>query len=489
MKNVSLKSVQVRLSAGHTLPVEMHKIKVVQKVHFLPVEARLDAMRAAGFNTFLLKTGSIFLDMLTDSGMNAMSDQQLSAMMVADDAYAGSESFDRLQAAVKNVFGQDLVLPVHQGRAAEHIIAKTFVKAGDVVPMNYHFTTTRAHIELIGGRVLELYADDALQTKSSNLFKGNIDLNKLERAIHEYGPAKIPYIRMEASTNLLGGQPFSMSNLHAVSELAKKHGIMLVIDASLIGENAYFIKRREAGFADRSVQSLMREMTDLADITYISARKSGSARGGLIMTRDRALFDKMRDLVPLFEGFLTYGGMSTKEIEAIAVGLTELADEDVAGSTPTMVEFLVNTLDHNGVPVITPPGALGCHVDAMKFLPHVPQQQYPAGALAAAFFIISGVRGMERGTISTDRDPTTGEEIMADLELLRLAVPRRTYTLSQVIFAADRMKWLYEHRDLVGGLKFVEEPAVLRFFVGRLDTVDDWPQRLVKAFRADFGAL
>ena len=229
-------------------------------------------------------------------------------------------------------------------------------------------------------------------------------------------------------------------------------------------------------------------MAGLADITYLSARKSGSSRGGMILTNSKVIFEQMRDLVPLFEGFLTYGGMSTKEIEAIAVGLMEMLNEDVAGSSPSMVQFLVSMLEKEGVPVITPAGALGCHVDAMKFIPHVPQNQYPAGALAAAYFIISGTRGMERGTISTDR-AQSGEEIMADVELLRLAIPRRAYTASQMMFVADRLKWLLEHKDLVGGLRFVEEPPVLRFFLGRLEAVSDWPQRLVEAFRKDFGEI
>ena len=488
MKNTELKSVNIRLSAGDTIPVEMHKIRMVQETYLWPVERRAAAMAEAGYNTFLLKTKDIFLDMLTDSGTNAMSDKQIAAMMVSDDAYAGSQSFTKLEATIKKAFNQDLILPVHQGRAAEHIISQVFVKPGMVVPMNYHFTTTRAHIELAGGEILELYGDDALQTTSDDPFKGNIDLQKLERIIEEYGADKIAYIRMEASTNLIGGQPYSMSNYRAVKEVASKHGLMLVLDASLIGENAYFIKKREPGYENATIQSICHEMVGLADITYLSTRKSGSSRGGLILTNSKEIFEQMRDLVPLFEGFLTYGGMSTKEIEAMAVGLDEMLNEDVAGASPNMVEFLVKMLDKEGVPVITPAGALGCHIDSMKFIPHVPQNQYPAGALAAAYFIVSGTRGMERGTISTDR-AQSGEEIMADVELLRLAIPRRAFTASQMMFVADRLKWLLEHRDLVGGLRFTEEPPVLRFFLGRLEPVSDWPEKLVEAFRKDFGEI
>ncbi len=488
MKKFKLQSLELKLSAGGTIPVEMHKIKIVQKITLLPVAERLAAMRAAGFNTFLLPSKNVFLDMLTDSGTNAMSDQQLSAMMVADDAYAGSESFARLERAITTVLGQKLVLPVHQGRAAEHIISQVFVKKGCVIPMNYHFTTTRAHIELAGGTVAELYFPEALTTKSTNPFKGNIDLERVEALIKEYGVERVPYIRMEASTNLIGGQPFSMENLHGVRRLANKYGILVVIDGSLVGENAFFIKQREPGYADRTMQSILTEIASLSDVFYVSARKSGSSRGGFITTNNRDLFIKMRDLVPLFEGFLTYGGMSTKEIEAIAVGLLDMMDEDVSGSGPALVDFLVNTADGMGLPVITPPGALGCHVNAGMFLPHLPQAVYPAGALAAAFFIIAGVRSMERGTISMDRDQQ-GKELYADMELMRLAVPRRCYTASQMLFVADRLKWLYNHRDLVGGLRFVEEPPVLRFFLGRLEAIGDWPERLVETCRRDFGEM
>jgi tryptophanase len=476
----------IRFHSGATIPVELHKVRIVQKLHLRPVEERLAAIRKGGFNTFLLNTNDIFLDMLTDSGTNAMSDNQVSSMLQADDAYAGSQSFYRMERALQEVFGKQYVLPVHQGRAAENVISMTFIKEGDVIPMNYHFTTTKAHMELNGGRIEEIYTDEGLKIKSNHPFKGNIDVARLNELIDKHGPEHIPFIRFEASTNLIGGQPFSLANMKEVKAIADRHNIMVVLDASLIGENAYFIKVREAEYASASIKEILHEMCDMADIVYFSSRKVSSTRGGGICTDSEDLFLKMRDLVPLYEGFTTYGGMSVREIEAMAVGMIETLDETIIGQSPSFIEYAVNELEKMGIPVVTPAGALGCHIDAMGFLPHVPQEEYPAGALAAALFIISGVRGMERGTISSVRDEN-GNDILADMELLRLAFPRRVFTLSQTMFLLDRINWLFQNRDLVGGLKFVDEPEVLRFFMGRLDAVSDWPERLVKKFKEDFG--
>ncbi|HKK66716.1 MAG TPA: tryptophanase, partial [Bacteroidales bacterium] len=411
------------------VPVEMHKVRIVQKIHLRPIDERLDAIKKGGYNTFLLNTNDVFLDMLTDSGTNAMSDNQVSSMLQADDAYAGSQSFYRMEEALKDVFGTEYILPVHQGRAAENVVSQVFIKEGDVIPMNYHFTTTKAHMELNGGKIFEIFTDEALKIKSNHPFKGNIDIQKLKDLIKEYGPERVPFIRLEASTNLIGGQPFSMQNMREVKAVADEHDIMVVLDASLIGENAWFIKQREAEFKNTSIRDILRMMCNFSDIVYFSSRKVSSTRGGGICTNNKELFLKMRDLVPLYEGFLTYGGMSVREIEAMAVGLRETTDETVISQSPSFIEFAVKELEKRDIPVITPAGALGCHIDAMSFLPHVPQAEYPAGALAAALFIISGVRGMERGTISSVRDEN-GDDILADVELLRLAFPRRVFTLS-----------------------------------------------------------
>lgn len=478
--------VKVKFFSGEDIPLELHKVRVVQKLHLRPVEERLKAMQAAGFNTFQLTTLDVFLDMLTDSGTNAMSDNQVASMLRADDAYAGSQSFFRMEAAVREVFGKQYVIPVHQGRAAENVLSRAFIKQGDVIPMNYHFTTTKAHMEINGGKIFEIYTDEALKIKSSFPFKGNMDIAKLKALIKEHGAARIPFIRLEASTNLIGGQPFSIANMRKVRKVADQHGIMVLLDASLIGENAYFIKQREAKFKNSSIKDILLTMCGLVDMIYFSSRKVSSTRGGGICTGNKELFLKVRDLVVLFEGFVTYGGMSVREIEALAVGMYETTDETVISQSPSFIAYLVNQLDKLGIPVVTPAGALGCHLDAMGFLPHVPQKEYPAGALAAALFIISGVRGMERGTISSVRDDQ-GNDILADVELLRLAFPRRVFTLSQTKFVLDRLTWLYKNRELVGGLKFVDEPTVLRFFMGRLAPTSNWPERLVKQFKKDFG--
>jgi len=476
----------VKFYSGDVTPLEMHKVRVVQKLNLLPIEERKESIFGAGFNTFLLQNKDVYLDMLTDSGTNAMSDNQIAAMSVADDSYAGSASYTKLEKAINEVFNQKYFLPVHQGRAAEHIIAKTFALPGKVVPMNYHFTTTKAHIEMIGGVVEEIYTDEALKIKSDFPFKGNMDINKLNKVIEKWGAENVAYIRFEAGTNLIGGQPFSMANLREVSAIAKAHNIMVLMDTSLINENLYFIKVREEGYQDKPIKEILHEMMSYTDFSYFSGRKVSCTRGGGICTNNHDIYMKMRDWVPLYEGFLTYGGMSVREIEAMAVGLNETLDFDVISHSPSFIKYLVEALDKKGIPVITPSGGLGCHLDAGGFLPHVPQTQYPAGALAAAMYIASGIRGMERGTISSVRD-ANGDDVLADVELLRLAFPRRVFTLSQIKYAEDRIQWLYDNRELVGGLEWTEEPPVLRFFVGKLKPIGDWVDKLVAKFRQDFG--
>jgi tryptophanase len=479
---------QIKLTNGKIIPVEMHKVKIVQKTYLQTAQGRLKALENAGYNTFSLRSRDVFLDMLTDSGTNAMSDNQLAAMMQADDAYAGSESFYRLADAVQEVLGFQYVMPVHQGRAAEHLLAKTFVKPGMVVIMNYHFTTSKAHVELQGGKVLELCGDEAFNTQSSNRFKGDMDLDKLQAAIAEHGAENVAYIRMEATTNLIGGQPFSIQNLRDVKKIAEANHIPLVFDGSLISENAFLVKQREPEFAKASVKEIYQEMMSLVDILYMSGRKSTAVRGGMIATNQRAVYDLILPWLPVYEGFTTYGGMSTKEVEAMAIGVREMCDENTAASGAEFVEYFVRRLGEQGVPVVTPAGGLACHVDAKLFLPHIPSLQYPAGALAAAIYLVSGVRSMERGTISMDRD-ANGNEVASDMELARLAVPRRTYTMSQIEYAVDRISWLHQHKDLVKGLHFTQEPPVLRFFIGRLEALDNWGSDLIKAFEGDLGSI
>lgn len=477
---------KVRFASGENVPLEMHKVRIVQKLELPPIEARLKAVSEAGNNTFLLRNRDVFMDMLTDSGVNAMSDQQVAAMMVADDAYAGSATYERLEAKLREIFGLHYILPTHQGRACENILAQVLVTPGSIVPMNYHFTTTKAHIVLNGGSVEEIIADAGLEVTSDAPFKGDMDIAKLEGLVATHGAEKIAFVRMEAGTNLIGGQPISLRNLADIRRVCDANGLILVLDASLLADNLWFIKTRDPACADLTIREITRKIADLCDIIYFSARKLGCARGGGICIRDEGLYRRMRGLVPLYEGFLTYGGMSVREIEALTVGLDETMDEDMISQGPQFIAYMVDELVKRGVPVITPAGGLGCHVDVMRFLPHVAQAQYPAGALASALYIVSGVRGMERGSLSEQRNPD-GTEVYSNMELLRLAMPRRVFTLSQVKYAVDRIDWLYRNRELVGGLTFVEEPEILRFFYGRLAPVGDWQEKLVAKFRADLG--
>ncbi len=477
---------QVKFSSGEQIPLEMHKVRIVQKLHLPSIERRAEAIAEAGNNTFLLRNADVFMDMLTDSGVNAMSDRQQAAMLLADDSYAGSATFERLYDKLFEVFGMPYFLPAHQGRAAEHILARSLVKPGSVIPMNYHFTTTKAHIVLAGGRVEELYTDEGLKVDSDHPFKGNMDIDKLRACIARVGPENIPFVRLETGTNLIGGQPHSLQNLRDIREVCDEYGLLLVMDGSLLSDNLWFIQVREESEAHKSIAEITREIADLCDVFYFSARKITCARGGGILVRDEELYRSMRGLIPLYEGFLTYGGMSVREMEAMTVGLDELLDEDNICQGPQFIEHMVSELAKRDVPVITPAGGLGCHLNALRFLEHVPQHEYPGGALAAAIYLTSAVRGMERGTLSEQRDEN-GVEPMAEMELVRLAMPRRVFTLSQVSYAVDRIAWLYTKRHLIGGLRWVEEPDVLRFFYGRLEPIGPWQERLVEEFRKDFG--
>ncbi|MCO5309673.1 MAG: tryptophanase [Austwickia sp.] len=337
-----------------------------------------------------------------------------------------------------------------------------------------------------GGRVEELYTPAALDMTSAHPFKGNLDLGRLRDLIAQVGVEHIPFVRLETGTNLIGGQPHSLANLRELRAVCDEHGLLLVMDASLLSDNLWFIAEREEAERGRTIAQIARDIADLCDIVYFSARKITCARGGGILIRDEEVYKRMRGLVPLYEGFLTYGGMSVREMEAMTVGLDELLDIDNICQGPQFIAHMVAELADRGVPVITPPGGLGCHVNAREFLPHLDPRQYPAGALAAAIYLTSGVRGMERGTLSEQRDEK-GVEPIAEMELVRLAMPRRVFTLSQVNYAVDRISWLYSKRHLIGGLRWIEEPEVLRFFYGRLEPIGDWQDALVAEFRADFG--
>lgn len=469
----------------HQVPLEMHKVRIVQKLFLPPVEKRVEYINEAGNNTFLLQNKDVFMDMLTDSGVNAMSDLQQAAMLRADDSYAGSETCNRLKRALEDVFGTKYFLPAHQGRACENILAEAYVKPGYIIPMNFHFTTTKAHITRLGGEVVELVTASGLEPQNDNPFKGDFDIPALRKLIAEKRD-RIPFLRIETGTNLIGGQPISMKNIKEVCALCRENGIRTVIDASLMQDNLYFIKVREPEYKDVPLKDIMHELADISDIIYFSARKLGFSRGGAIITKHENIYREMMEFIPLYEGFLTYGGMEVRSMEAMAQGLYESLDMEIISQGPLFIEYLVKELDDYGVPMVKPAGGLGAHINASAFLPDMPHNVYPAAALAAAVYIAGGIRGMERGTLSEQREED-GTERYAELELLRLACPRRVFTLSQIKYCADRVKWLYDNRELIGGLEWVEEPKVLRFFFGRLKPIGDWQQKLMNKFHEDFG--
>ena len=477
---------KVKFYREEQIPLEMHKVRVVQKLTLLPVEERLKRIQEAGNNTFLLQNKDVYMDMLTDSGVNAMSDNQVASMGMADDSYAGSETFNRVKSAIFEVFGTEHVLPAHQGRAAENILAEAYVKPGMVAIMNFHFTTTKAHITGLGGEVVEVIGKKGLVPDSDEPFKGDLDLEELKKTIEKYGPEKVAFVRVEAGTNLIGGQPVSLENMLAVADICHNYGVKSILDASLLQDNVYFMKTREAQCKFMTTKQIYHLLADKMDIIYFSARKLGFARGGIITSHNRKYINDMMEFIPLYEGFLTYGGMEVRSMEALAVGLLESLDMEYINQGPEFIEYLVNELDKYGVPVVKPAGGLGAHLNCSEFVPHIPHDKYPAAAVATALYIASGVRGMERGSLSEQREPD-GTERYAELELMRLAMPRRVFTLSQVKYCADRIKWLYDNRELIGGLEWVEEPKVLRFFFGRLKEIGYWQEDLAKKFRQDFG--
>ncbi|MDE6800433.1 MAG: tryptophanase [Phocaeicola sp.] len=468
------------------IPLEMHKVRMVQKLSLLPVEERLKKIQEAGNNTFLLQNKDVYLDMLTDSGVNAMSDLQFAAMFQADDSYAGSATFLRVKDAVKEVFGTDNVLPVHQGRAAENILAETYVTEGKVALMNFHFTTTKAHVTRCGGTVEELIDPKGLLAQSDDPFKGDFNLANLRSRINKIGAENVAFVRVEAGTNLIGGQPVSLENMLAVTDICHDAGVMSVLDASLLQDNIYFMKTREARCKYMDVKDIYHLLADHFDVIYFSARKLGFAKGGIITSKDAKYTREMMAFIPLYEGFLTYGGIDVRTMEAMAQGLYESLDMEYINQGPEFINYLARELNDYGVPVILPAGGLGCHLNAGAFVPDMPHNEYPAGAVATALYIAGGIRGMERGTLSEQRNPD-GSEPFAELELMRLAVPRRVFTLSQLKYVADRVKWLWDNRSLIGGLEWVEEPSVLRFFFGRLKEKGYWQEQLAEKFRKDFG--
>ncbi len=447
---------------------EPYKIKMVEPVRIISREERQKAIEQAGFNTFLLRSRDVYIDLLTDSGTSAMSDRQWAGMMMGDEAYAGSENFYHLEDAVRTYYGYKYIVPTHQGRGAEHIISKIMIKPGDFIPGNMYFTTTKLHQELAGGTFADVIIDEAHDPENEHPFKANIDLNKLEALIKEKGPDKIPYVSMATSVNMAGGQPISLKNLHEVRKLTQKYGIPIIHDMTRVAENAYFIKKREPGYQNKSIREIVLEICSLTDGATMSAKKDALVNiGGFLALNDPDLFDKARNMVVIYEGLHTYGGMAGRDMEALSIGISESVDEDHIRARVGQVEYLGQILIDAGVPIVLPIGGHGVFLDAKRFLPHLTQDQLPAQTLSAEIYQDSGVRSMERGVVSAGRDKETGKHHYPKLELVRLTIPRRVYTQAHMDVVAESIEEVYSYRDKITGLRFEYEPEYLRFFQSR----------------------
>ncbi|HLB58470.1 MAG TPA: tyrosine phenol-lyase [Bdellovibrionota bacterium] len=454
----------------HRSWAEPFKIKVVEPVKMTTREYRLQKIMEAGYNTFLLRSKDVYIDLLTDSGTAAMSDRQWAGMMLGDESYAGSENFYHLESQVQKYYGYKYLVPVHQGRGAEHILSKILIKPGDVIPGNMYFTTTRLHQELAGGKFEDVIIDEAHNPESVHPFKGNVDLQKFKDLIKKVGEKKIPFISVAATVNMAGGQPISMENLRQVREIATKHGISVVLDAARAVENAYFIKMREKGYEQHSISSILRELCSYTDTCAVSAKKDLLVNiGGFLATNDEELFEEARNLAVVYEGLHTYGGLAGRDMEAMARGIDEMVEEDHIRARIGQVEYVGNKLIKAGVPIVVPIGGHAVYLDAKKFLPHINQNQFPAQTLAAEIYIDSGVRGMERGIVSAGRDAKTGDHYYPSLELVRLTFPRRVYTQAHCDVTVESIVEVYKRREEIKGLKMVYEPKYLRFFQGRFE--------------------
>ena len=455
----------------HRSWAEPYRIKMVEPIRMTTRAHRQRAIREAGWNTFLLRSDDVYIDLLTDSGTSAMSDHQWAGLMLGDEAYAGSRSFYHLADAVREVYGYPELIPTHQGRGAEHILSQILIHHGDVVPGNMYFTTTRFHQEYAGGRFVDVIVDEAHDPASEHPFKGNVDLDKLRAVIAEVGAERIPYVSVETNVNMAGGQPMSMANLRATYELCHEHGILVMLDATRALENAWFIKQREPGYAARSVRDILRQICSWSDGATVSSKKDNLVNiGGFLALRDPELAMRARNLLVAFEGLHTYGGMSGRDMEALARGIGEMvAGDDHVAARVGQVEYLGHRLIDAGVPVVRPIGGHGVFLDARSILEHLAQSELPAQALAAALYVDSGVRSMERGVVSAGRDPATGDHRYPRLELVRLTIPRRVYTQAHMDVVAESVLNVFEERERIGGLRFTYEPAELRFFLARFE--------------------
>ncbi|MFN8117892.1 MAG: tyrosine phenol-lyase [Bacteroidia bacterium] len=448
---------------------EPYKMKMVELLKMTTKQQRVKAIKEAGFNTFLLRSEDVYIDLLTDSGTNSMSDRQWSAFMTGDEAYAGSKSYYILEETIQKYYGYKYIVPTHQGRAAENILSKILIKKGDIIPGNMYFTTTRLHQELAGGIFADIIIDEAHDPLNEHPFKGNVDINKLDKLVKKHGAKKIPYVSLATNVNLAGGQPVSMANLKELRAYTKKHGIRIIHDMTRVAENAYFIQQREKGYDKKSIKDIVKEICSYTDGATMSAKKDALVNiGGFLAINDWDVFEEARNLVVVYEGLHTYGGLAGRDMEAIAVGIVESLDDNHQHARVGQVEYLGHKMMEYNIPIVKPIGGHGIFVDARAFLPHLTQDQYPAQTLAAELYVDSGVRTMERGIVSAGRK-SNGENYYPKLELVRFTIPRRVYTQAHMDVIAESAAAVYDRRKAIKGLKMVYEPKYLRFFQARFE--------------------
>jgi tyrosine phenol-lyase len=449
---------------------EPWKIKMVEPIEMISAAAREEAAREAGYNTFLLRSEDVYIDLLTDSGTSAMSDRQWAGMMMGDEAYAGSRNFYHLEEAIQTYYGYNHIVPTHQGRGAEHLISQVLIKPGHTIPGNMYFTTTRLHQELAGGKFVDVILQEAHNPTNVHPFKGDVDLEKLSALIEEVGAENIPYFSLAGTVNMAGGQPVSMGNVRALRELCNQHGIAVYLDATRMVENALFIQEREAGYAEKSIAEILLEFCSYTDGAWMSAKKDNLVNiGGWLAVNDPVLFDQLRNMVVIYEGLHTYGGMAGRDMEALAIGIYEGVQDDHVRSRVGQIRYLGNLLTNWEIPIVQPIGGHAIFLDAKAFYPQIPQDQFPAQTLTAQLYLDSGVRAMERGVVSAGRDPETGDHRYPSLELTRLAIPRRVYTQAHMDVVAESIKAVFDIRHETRGLKMVYEPQYLRFFQARFE--------------------
>jgi len=449
---------------------EPYKIKSVELIRMTTREEREQAIIDAGYNTFLLRSRDVYIDLLTDSGTSAMSDRQWAGLMMGDEAYSGSDNYYHLEAAVREYYGYKHLVPTHQGRGAENLLSQIMIKDGDYIPGNMYFTTTRLHQELAGGTFVDVIIDEAHDPASRHPFKGNVDIGKLDQLVQKVGAEHVPYISLEGNVNMAGGQPFSMANLKELNKYCRENNIPIMLDATRTIENAWFIREREQGYSNKSVRSILREICDLTDGCTMSAKKDLLVNiGGFFACNDESIFRKAQNMVVIYEGLHTYGGLAGRDMEAMALGIREAVMEEHQAARVGQVRYLGDLLRKAGIPIVNPIGSHAIFIDAREFLKHVDQEDYPAQSLAAELYLEAGIRTMERGNVSAGRNPENGENRRPALELVRLTLPRRVYTQAHMDVVAESVVRVFERRASIKGLKMTYEPEYLRFFQARFE--------------------